>query len=120
MTDAEAEVPILWPPDAKRWLTKDWRQKNGAAEDKWLDSITNSMDINLTKFQETVKDRGAWHAAVHEAAKSQAWLRDKTTTKTEDFDDPDSHLTSKERLWVPEGFLIPQDNVWKIQNSLAT
>ena len=38
---------------------------------KWLDNITNSMDTNLSKFWETVKDRGAWHAAVHGVTKSQ-------------------------------------------------
>ena len=37
---------------------------------RWLDSITSSMDMNLSKLQETVKDRGAWHAAVHGVAKS--------------------------------------------------
>ena len=37
---------------------------------RWLDSISNSMDMNLSKFQEIVKDREAWHAAVHGAAKS--------------------------------------------------
>ena len=38
---------------------------------RWLDSITDSMDMNLSKLQETVKERGVWHAAVHEVAKSQ-------------------------------------------------
>ena len=43
---------------------------------KWLDNITNSMDTNLSKFWETVKDRGAWHAAVHGVTKSQTQLSD--------------------------------------------
>ena len=38
---------------------------------RWLDNIMNSVDINLSKFWETVKDRGDWHAAVHGASKSQ-------------------------------------------------
>ena len=38
---------------------------------RWLDSISDSMDMHLSKLQETVEDRGAWHAVVHEVAKSQ-------------------------------------------------
>ena len=47
------------------------KRKRGWQRMRWLDSITNSMDMNLSKLWETVKDRGAWHAAVHEITKTQ-------------------------------------------------
>ena len=50
------------------------RRKRGRQRMRWLDGITDSMDTNLSKFQETVKDRGAWRAAAHEVAKSQTQL----------------------------------------------
>ena len=43
---------------------------------RWLDSITNSIDMNMSKLQETVKDQGAWHTVVHGIAKSQTQLSD--------------------------------------------
>ena len=43
---------------------------------RWLDGITDSVGMNLSKLQEIVKDRGAWHAAVHGVAKSRTQLRD--------------------------------------------
>ena len=47
------------------------QRRRGQQRTRWLDSITDSMDMNLSKFQETVKDRGAWHAAVYGVVKSQ-------------------------------------------------
>jgi len=83
-----AEAPILWPPDVKSWLIgkdldtgKVWRQnEKEAAEDEMLDSITNSMNMNLSKVWEIVEDRGVWHAAVHGVAKSQTGLSNWTAT----------------------------------------
>ena len=80
--DAEAETPILWPPDAKNWLLgkdpdagKDWSQEEKGTREyemvgwhRWL------YGLSLSKLWELAMDREAWHAAVHEIAKSQTQL----------------------------------------------
>ena len=86
-TDTEAETLILWPPDAKSWLIgktlmlgniegrrKEWQRI------RWLQGITDSMEMNLSKLQETVKDRETINCgAVYGGAKSWTQLSDWTT-----------------------------------------
>ena len=83
-TDAENKTLIIWPPDVKSQLTgKDpdagkieGKRRRGHQRMRRLYSITYSMHMNLTKLQDSMKDRGAWHAIVHRVAKSWTQLSD--------------------------------------------
>ena len=79
-TDVEAETPILWPPDVKSQLNSlektlvlgkiEGRRRRGQKKMRWLDGIIDSTELSLSNLREIVKDRKAWHAALHGVVRS--------------------------------------------------
>ena len=127
-TNSEAEAPILGPPDVKNWLIGkvlmlekiEDKRRSEWQRTRWLDGITDSMNMSLSKLWELVVDREAWFAAVHWVPKSQTWLSNRTKLNT--HLEPDmlecevkwvvGSITTKLMEWWNSSWAISNPNRW--------
>ena len=101
-TDAEAEAPILWPPDVKNWLIgkdldagKDWRQKNGTTKEEMIEWHHRLDGREFKQAPGVVMDREAWRAAVHGVSQSQTRLSDWTEDTEHMYSYPTLYLKAR-------------------------
>ena len=84
---------LMWRADSSEkslTLRKIGGRRRGWQRMRWLDGISESMHMNLSKFLEIVKDREAWHAAVHRVAKSWTWFSDWAITAKVDWNEKEA------------------------------
>ena len=134
-TDAEAEAPILlmWranslekilmlgKTEGRRRRKTEGRRRRGCQRMRWLDGITNSMDMSLSKLQEIVKDREAWPPAVHGVAKSD-WTKPTSLDYIKHSFHSFSHIKgfrtwwSREKGWDFKWFIRPLKKKIRLRN----
>ena len=103
-------------PDAGKF---EGRRRRGQQRMRWLDGITDSMDMSLSKLWETVKNREAWCAAVHGVSQSRTQLIDWTTVKPKQIRCPISSISIDSFLTLSFLYNLPPPNLIIVENLIA-